>query len=96
VCVRGGGGGAQTILRVPTISSLSSKARVRVEVESETKARHARCVSVSSTRSRSKKNSSGVGHQWRAIGHLDHAAVEVLVLEGGERAGRREHDEYAK
>ena len=40
MCVCVGGGGAQTILRVPTISSLSSKARVRAEVESETKARH--------------------------------------------------------
>ena len=40
--------------------------------------------------------SSGIVNQWRAIGHLDHAAVEVLVLEDAERAGRREHDEYAK
>ena len=56
----------------------------------------ARCVSASSARARSKKTSSGVGRQWRAIGHLDHAAVKVLVLEGAERAGRREHDEYAK
>ena len=42
------------------------------------------------------KMSSGVVHQWRAIGHLDHAAVGVIVLEDAERAGRREHDEYAK
>jgi len=40
--------------------------------------------------------SSGVGHQRRAIGRVDHAAVEFLVLEHTERAGRREHDEYAK
>ncbi len=40
--------------------------------------------------------SSGVVHQRRAIGHLDHAAVEVLVLEDAEQAGRRKHDEYAK
>ena len=40
--------------------------------------------------------SSGVGHQRRAMGRLDHAAVEVLVLEHTERAGRREHGEYAK
>ena len=40
--------------------------------------------------------SSGVGHQWRARGHLDHAAVEVLVLEDAERAGRTEHDENAE
>jgi hypothetical protein len=50
----------------------------------------ARCVSVSSVRARSKKMSSGVVHQRRAIDHLDHAAVEVLVLEDAERAGRRE------
>ena len=71
---------------------------MRAEVESETKARFdtARCVSVSSARARSKKMSSGVGHQRRAMGRLDHAAVEFLVLEHTERAGRREHDEYAK
>ena len=40
--------------------------------------------------------SSGVVHQRRAIGHLYHAAVEVLVHEDAERAGRPEHDEYAK
>ena len=56
----------------------------------------ARCVSASSARARSKKTSSGVGRQWRAIGHLDHAAVEVLVLQHAERAGRREHGEYAE
>ncbi len=71
---------------------------MRAEVESETKARFdtARCVSVSSARACSKKICSGVGHQRRAMGRLDHAAVEVLVLEDAERAGRREHDEYAK
>ena len=56
----------------------------------------ARCVSVSSARARSKKMSSGVVHQRRAIGHLDHAAVEVLVLEDAERADCREHGEYAE
>jgi len=56
----------------------------------------ARCVSVSSARARSKKMSSGVGHQRRTMGRLNHAAVEVLVLEHAERAGRRrEHDECA-
>ena len=30
------------------------------------------------------------------MGRLDHAAVEVLVLEHAERAGRREHGEYAE
>jgi len=40
--------------------------------------------------------SSGVVHQRRAMGHLDHAAVEVLVLEDAERGGRTEHDKYAE
>ena len=30
------------------------------------------------------------------MGRLDHSAVEVLVLEHAERAGRREHGEYAE
>ena len=94
----GGGWGTQTQLRVPTISSLSSKARLRAEVESEIKAHldTARCVSVSSARARSKKTSSVVGHQRRAMGRLDHAAVKVLVLEHAERADCREHGEYAE
>ena len=90
-------GGTKSYLACP-ISSLSSKARLRAEVESETKVHldTARCVSVSSARARSKKMSSGVGHQRRAMGRLDHAAVEVLVLEHAERADRREHGEYAE
>ena len=40
--------------------------------------------------------SSGVVNQWRAMGHLDHAAVEVLVLEDAERADCREHGVYAE
>ena len=56
----------------------------------------ARCVSVSSARARSKKMSLGVGHQLRAMGRLDHAAVEVLVLEHAERADHREYGEYAE
>ena len=40
--------------------------------------------------------SSGVGHQRRVMGRLDHAAVEVLVLEHAERADRREHGEYSE
>ena len=39
---------------------------------------------------------SGVGNQRRAMGRVDHAAVEFLVLEHTERAGRTEHDENAE
>jgi hypothetical protein len=55
---------------------------VRAKVESETKARldTVRFVSVSSARARSKKMSSGVGHQRRAMGRLDHAPSRFLSL----------------
>ena len=97
MCVCGGGGN-KAIPRVPTISSLSSKARLQGEVESEIKAHldTARCVSVSSAHARSKKTSSGVRSQRRAFGRLDHAVLKVLVLEHAERAGRREHGEYVE